>query len=89
MTFEDFEKAKVIQDKVGIAYGNLVTLRKIEDDAYGRPFSQHSYRMALEDNLNLEMLVDLDFIEMVIEYYEQEIEKLNEQFEALGKENSK
>lgn len=87
MTFEDFEKAKIIDHKIGIAAGNLVALRRITENAYGHPFSQHSYRIKVDDSPSSEMLVDLDFIEMVIEYYEREIKTLNEQFEALGKEN--
>ena len=86
MTFQDFEKAKVIDHKIGIDSGNLIALRRVADDAYGRPTSQPAYRLNVDSNPNLSILVDLDFIEMAIEYYEQDIKTLNEQFAALGKE---
>ena len=86
MTFHDFEKAKVIDHKIGIDSGNLVALRRVADDAYGRPTSQPSYRLNVDGNPYLSILVDLDFIEMAIEYYEHDIKTLNEQFEALGRE---
>jgi hypothetical protein len=88
MTFEDFERAKVIQDKVGIASGNLITLRRITDDAYGRPLTQHSYNIQINNSPSLTMVVDLDFMEMVLEYYVNQIETLNAEFAALGKENN-
>ena len=86
MTLQDFEKAKVIDHKIGIDSGNLIALRRVADNAYGRPTSQPSYRLNVEGNPNLSILVDLDFIEMAIEYYEQDIKTLNEQFTALGRE---
>ena len=87
MTFEDFERAKVIQNKVGIVSGNLVALRRITDNAYGRPLTQHSYDIQINNSPSLTMVVDLDFMEMALEYYEKQIETLNAEFAALGKEN--
>ena len=89
MTYEDFEKAKLIQHKVGVASGNLVTLRHIADIALKYPLLQRSYKIKVNDDPSLEMIVDPEFIGMAIEYYEQEIETLNEQFAALGKESNK
>ena len=88
MTFEDFERAKVIQNKIGIASGNLIALRLITDDAYGHPLTQYSYNIQIDNSPNLTMVVDLDFMEMVLEYYENQIETLNAEFAALGKENN-
>ncbi len=86
MTIEDFERAKAIQDKIGIIYGNLMALRHIEDDAYTRPLVRHSYSVDIDDNPRYAMIIDLDFIEMVIGYYEREIRTLEAEFAALGKE---
>ena len=87
MTLEDFERAKAIQNKISIINGNLTTLQQLADNAYGRPLSQHSFSIYIDDDPNLAMLVDLEFIEMVIEYYEREIEALEAEFAALGKEH--
>ena len=84
MTFADFEEAKRIQHKVGIASGNLVALRRIADTAVKYPLSRRSYKLRVDDDPNLELLVDADVFAMMIKYYEQEVKTLNEQFAALG-----
>ena len=88
MKIEDFERAKAIQDKIGIICGNLTALRQIVDDAYARPLIRHSYNVDIDDNPRYSMIIDLDFVEMTIEYYELEIKALEAEFAALGKERS-
>ena len=84
MTFADFEEAKRIQHKVGIASGNLVALRRIAYAAVKYPLLHRSYKLRVDDDPNLELLVDSDVFAMMIKYYEQEVKTLNEQFAALG-----
>jgi hypothetical protein len=88
MTIADFEKAKAIQHRLGVINENLIALREIDYDMYSHPLQQNSYKLKVDGSSSLEMFVDPDFIEMAIKYYEQEIVALNEQFDALGKENS-
>lgn len=88
MTFEDFEKAKLIQHKICVASSNLNVLRDAADIAYKYP-TQRSYIIRINNDSYRELDVDLEFIEMAIEYYEEEICELEAQFEALGKEPNK
>ena len=86
MTLEDFEKAKVIQHKINIASRNLVLLREADDLVYKYPTAQRTYTIRINNDPSQELEVDLEFIEMAIEYYDEEIYELEAQFAALGKE---
>ena len=88
MTYEDFEEAKRIIHRIGIASGNLNVLREAADIAYKYP-TKRSYTIRINNDSQRELNVDLEFIEMAIEYYDEEICELEAQFESLGKENNK
>lgn len=83
MTFENFEKAQAIKHKLSIASANLVTLRELEDIAIKYPLLSHPYRLRVNDDPNKEIRVSSDFIAMAIKYYEQEVQALNDAFDAL------
>jgi hypothetical protein len=87
MTFEDFEKAKRIQHRIAIASKNLDILREAADIAYKYP-TQRSYTIRINNDSYRELDVDLELIEMAIEYYDEEIYELEAQFAALGKDNN-
>ena len=88
MTHEDFEEAKRIIHRIGIASSNLNVLRDAADIAYKYP-TQRSYTIRINNDVSRELNVDLEFIEMAIEYYDEEICELEAQFAALGKETNK
>lgn len=83
MTFENFEKAQAIKHKLSIASANLVALRELEDIAIKYPLLPHPYRLRVNDDPNKEIRVSSDFITMAIKYYEQEVQALNDAFDAL------
>ena len=87
MTLSDFEKAKVLRDKIDVAIANVTTLTQIQHDAYAYPFTQHKYNIVFNENEELEITTDLNFVEMTLEYFEREIEMLEKQFKELGEEN--
>ena len=86
MTFEDFEKAKVIQDKLVNIRSNIDVLEKLVRSAYSclPPAGNHIFE--LRGNISLRLNTDLAWLEMVLEYYEKQEEKLCTEFANLGKE---
>ncbi len=89
MTFEDFEKAKRIIDQQCKASSNIIALREIITCASLRPTHDHTYHVTFNNDHRTEILVDLEFVEMVLEYYENKHKTLGAEFDALGKENNK
>lgn len=87
MTLSDFEKAKVLRHKINVDIANITTLTTIINDAYARPLTQHKYDIVFNENEELEIITDLNFVEMALEYFEREIEMLEKQFKELGGEN--
>ena len=85
MTFEDFERAKVIQDKLAIIKANNAVLEKLINNAYAclPPMGNHIFE--LRGHISERLTVDLAFLEMVLEYYEKQEEGLCTEFEALGR----
>ena len=84
MTLEDFEKAKAIQSKLDIINSNYEVLERLVRRAYSCFSTNTKFTFLVCDDEKL--IVDLKFIEMAQEYYEQQAEILNDEFEALGKE---
>ena len=87
MTLADFERAKVIQNKLDTINSNYEALERLERRTYSCFSPNATFTLIACDDEKL--VVDLKFIEMAIRYYEQEAEKLNDEFEALGKETNK
>lgn len=86
MTLEDFEKAKVIQSKLNTINSNYEVLERLARRAYSCFSTNTTFTFLVCDDEKL--IVDLKFIEMAQEYYEQQAEILNDEFEALGKETT-
>ena len=86
MTLEDFEKAKAIQSKLDIINSNYEALERLVRRAYSCFSTNATFTVLVCDDEKL--IVDLKFIEMAQEYYEQQAEILNDEFATLGKENN-
>lgn len=86
MTLEDFEKAKVIQNKLDTIGSNYEVLERLVRRAYACFATSAEFTFLVFDDEKL--VVDLKFLEMAQEYYEKQAEILNDEFEALGKENN-
>ena len=86
MTFEDFEKAKVIQDKLASIRSNIDVLERLIRNAYTclPPMGNHVFE--LRGNTSLKLNTDLAWLEMVLKYYEKQEEELCAEFAALGRE---
>ena len=86
MTLEDFEKAKAIQSKLDTINSNYEVLERLIRRTYSCFSTNTKFTFLVCDDEKL--IVDLKFIEMAQEYYEQQAEILNDEFEALGKDNN-
>jgi hypothetical protein len=86
MTLEDFEKAKVIQSKLDTIAANYETIERLIRRTYACFATSAEFTFLVFDDEKL--VVDLKFLEMAQKYYEQQAEILNDEFEALGKDNN-
>ena len=85
MTLHDFNRAKEIEEELEILKMNVENLDRILTDSYLHPAATYTFEM--DDWIDARLDCDAKFIESAIEYYENEIKKLEAEFEALGKEN--
>lgn len=86
MTLADFERAKVIRSKLDTINSNYEALERLVRRAYSCFSTNATFTLLVCDDEKL--IVDLKFIEMAQEYYEQQAEILNDEFAALGKEHN-
>lgn len=85
MTIQDFNRAKEIEEERKIIVSNIEELDKALTHSYVHPKDKHIFKT--QSCVFAEFICDERFLKFAIEYYENEIIKLNEEFEALGKEN--
>lgn len=88
MTFEDFEKAKVIQHKLALIGANKNVLNHIIECDTHRS-SSTEYAFVLDGDTSERLVMDIEFINKLQSYYSNYAAKLNAEFEALGKEINK
>lgn len=85
MTLNDFNRAKEIEGELKTINSNIEALNKTLDTSFTYPHAKHKF--TTQSYVFAEFFCDEKFLEFAIEYYENEVEKLEAEFEALGKEN--
>lgn len=89
MTIYEFERAKEIQTELNVINKNIEYLEDVVYDYH--PFTQHEFEFYLrgrDSRLGSCLTVDKKFLEQALEYYQNEVKKLEAEFEALGGENT-
>lgn len=84
MTLYDFNRAKEIQEELHTINSNINELNHAWSYSACHPNATH--RFNTQSYVFAEFVCDQKFLEMAIEYYENEIKKLEAEFEALGNE---
>jgi hypothetical protein len=84
MTLHDFNRAKEIQEELHTINSNIDALNHTWSYSACHPNATHRFKT--QSYVSTEFVCDKKFLELAIEYYENEEKKLNAEFEALGKE---
>lgn len=85
MTWNDFDRAKEIEEELKIIASNIEHLDHALTHSVVHPNDRHIFET--KSCVFARFICDQKFLESAIEYYENEEKKLNAEFEALGKEN--
>lgn len=90
MTIHEFEQAKEILTNLQTINHNISVLEKAVDDAYIYPSNKPLHKLVVDSSMTTEELnVDTKFIAEALKYYIKEASRLEEEFDSIGKENTK